>query len=276
MLVGLMGRAGSGKDTVAGFIRAQGWASVAFADPLKVMVRDTWNLPDAVLWGPSELRELPIYSCPCGWTGVNLYGDERDGICCGDTGKRKPTMVDGEMGPGMVYGPPVPLSARLALQRLGTEWGRALDEDVWARTGVRRAQALEGAIPPFAGAGPLEEHRSADGTMWPGITAFELGEDVLKGVAISDCRFANEARLIRAAGGVVWKIERPVPTECYCGAKLTERARHGCDGPEHHQNAAAWRNHDSETKSADISPDLTITNSGFLETLEALVRSHLP
>lgn len=34
-LIGLTGKAGSGKDTVAWFLRAQGFASISFSDPLK-------------------------------------------------------------------------------------------------------------------------------------------------------------------------------------------------------------------------------------------------
>lgn len=69
------------------------------------------------------------------------------------------------------------LTPRQALQTLGTEWGRACHPDVWARAGVRRALAVLAAFP----AGP---------------------------VVITDCRFVNEARAVRAAGGVVWRIER--------------------------------------------------------------------
>jgi hypothetical protein len=47
-LIGIMGAAGSGKDAVAGFLRAQGWASVAFADPL----------PDSVLLNSGTLEDL--------------------------------------------------------------------------------------------------------------------------------------------------------------------------------------------------------------------------
>jgi hypothetical protein len=66
------------------------------------------------------------------------------------------------------------LTPRHALQTLGTEWGRGCYEDVWAELGVRRALACPAPL-----------------------------------VAITDCRFVNEAKAVCAAGGEVWRIVRP-------------------------------------------------------------------
>lgn len=71
-------------------------------------------------------------------------------------------------------GKPRYLTPRHALQTLGTEWGRGCYENVWAELGVRRA---------LASPAPL--------------------------VLITDCRFVNEARTVRAASGQVWRIVRP-------------------------------------------------------------------
>lgn len=73
-----------------------------------------------------------------------------------------------------------PLTPRFALQTLGTEWGRNCDPDVWAKAGVARAVEMRTA---------LGRH----------------GEPVI----ITDLRFVNEARLVREAGGYVWRIDRP-------------------------------------------------------------------
>ncbi len=70
------------------------------------------------------------------------------------------------------------LTPRYALQTLGTEWGRDCFEDIWADLGMRRAKA-------YLATHPLET------------------------VVIPDCRFVNEARAVRAAGGQVWRIVRP-------------------------------------------------------------------
>lgn len=68
-----------------------------------------------------------------------------------------------------------PLTPRYALQTLGTEWGRNCDPALWAKVGVRAALTVHLA----------------------GYTA-----------VITDCRFANEAALVREAGGQVWFLER--------------------------------------------------------------------
>lgn len=64
------------------------------------------------------------------------------------------------------------LTARHALQQLGTEFGRAMHPDVWVRYALSRARAF-------------------------------------KRVVIPDCRFQNEVDAVLAAGGRVYVVERP-------------------------------------------------------------------
>lgn len=73
--------------------------------------------------------------------------------------------------------PELGLSYRTMAQQLGTEWGRALDQDFWLK---------------IAGAKIALYHRYSD-----------------KGVVISDVRFPNEAAWIKSEGGIIWKIIRP-------------------------------------------------------------------
>lgn len=68
------------------------------------------------------------------------------------------------------------LTPRYALQTLGTEWGRDCYPGIWTDYGIRRARFL-----------------------------MDQGYDVV----ITDCRFTNEARAVREAGGQVWQIVRP-------------------------------------------------------------------
>ncbi len=68
-----------------------------------------------------------------------------------------------------------PLTARYALQTLGTEWGRNCDPDIWLKVGINRAKRAV-----------------SDG----------------KVVVITDCRFLNESAAVKAAGGHVWRIKR--------------------------------------------------------------------
>ena len=101
-LIGLSGKAGSGKDTVAGFIPGN-VVRMSFADPLKRFCQEVFDFSDDQVYGPSSERNKP------------------------DTRYVRP---DGEY-----------LTPRYALQTLGTEWGRGCFEDVWAALGVRKALA---------------------------------------------------------------------------------------------------------------------------------------
>ncbi len=113
---------------------------ISFAEPLKKFAQEVFDFTDAQIYGPSAERSRP---------------DARY------------TMENGE-----------PLTARHALQTLGTEWGRSCFPDVWAALGVRRALAY-------------------------------MAENPGHSVVIPDCRFVNEARAVREAGGQVWRIVRP-------------------------------------------------------------------
>lgn len=110
---------------------------VAFAEPLKRFCGEVFGFTREELYGPSEARERPSKSF---------------------------ARPDG-----------TPLTARYALQTLGTEWGRNCDPDIWAKAGV--AEALR-----------CGEH--------------------CQYVTITDLRFTNEAKLVREAGGQVWRIRR--------------------------------------------------------------------
>ena len=73
--------------------------------------------------------------------------------------------------------PGIRCSARHLMQTLGTEWGRqCVHPDVWVMIASRRIVALH--------AGGYS-------------------------VVIDDCRFPNEANLIRELGGELWHVERP-------------------------------------------------------------------
>lgn len=147
-LIGLVGHAGTGKDTAAAFLPAK---KFSFAGPMKEFVKRAFDFTDEQVYGASEHRNRP---------------DPRY------------TRPDG-----------VPLTPRHALQTLGTEWGRSCYENVWAEFGVRTATEW------------LKENTAAKRlTGWPYDDAIAV---------ITDCRFVNEAKAIRAAGGEVWRIVRP-------------------------------------------------------------------
>jgi hypothetical protein len=58
MIIGLLGRAGSGKTTVADYlVREHGAQKFSFAAPLKEMARRVYALSDAQLYGPQAVKE---------------------------------------------------------------------------------------------------------------------------------------------------------------------------------------------------------------------------
>lgn len=68
------------------------------------------------------------------------------------------------------------LTPRFAMQVLGTEFGRACYPEIWVEMMLRKVKE-----------------------------AHAMGRSVV----ITDCRFVNEAKAVKAAGGKVWRILRP-------------------------------------------------------------------
>ena len=81
----------------------------------------------------------------------------------------------GERKEDQLPGFPEGITARVALQTLGTEWGRNLDSDIWVKAAMREAE-------------------------------YFLHTD--SKVIFDDVRFANEAVAIRNAGGRVYRVSR--------------------------------------------------------------------
>lgn len=203
MIIGLVGLAGSGKDTVADMLqRFHGFRKVAFADPLKRIARDVYDFTDEQLWGPSEYRNAADLRYPR------------------------------ETSPGGVVNY---LSPRYALQTLGTEWGRDCYADTWVDMGIRIAREL------------LDPNGGKDYDAKVGV--FRSTCPPPAGVVFSDCRFVNEERKIKAAGGKVVRIVRP-------GAGL----------------AGAAGLHASEVEQLQIKADVEIVNAGTLDELRENVR----
>lgn len=89
---------------------------------------------------------------------------------------------------------------RMALQTLGTEWARHVDDDVWVRIVEGVAKALfTGHYDYSPNRGLVERTRGA----------YQHVRRSVVGVVIPDVRFPNEATFIRGrAGGVVWRVIR--------------------------------------------------------------------
>lgn len=157
-VIGLAGKAGSGKDTVADIlVRDFGYVKVALSDPMKRIFWSLWpDLEFGQLWGPSERRGEPLP-----WGGTTI---------------------------------------RAALQRLGTEWGRGCDEDVWVNLALDAAAALIEGTHDY----------TPDGGLVPRIRgAYQRLRRPVVGVVIPDIRFRNEISGIRRCGGPIWRVWRP-------------------------------------------------------------------
>jgi hypothetical protein len=146
-------------------------------------------------------------------------------------------------GPGRLWGPseqrnaPDPdlggLTARKALQHLGTEWGRAMYENIWVNRALGDARLVL---------------NGADYSAEFGVHDYGGALLSVPGVVIPDVRFPNEVAAIHAVGGRVWLIARP-------GAGL--------------EGAAGA--HASETGIDSLKVDGTIRNDRSLEDFQETV-----
>ena len=194
LIVGLTGRAGSGKSTASNWIiRNHHMVSpLAFAGPLKVMTYELLRMalpkghdPDARAYITDPvLKETPI-----------------------------PFLGN--------------LTARRIMQTLGTEWGReALHQDFWIWLAAAKVERMIGST-------------------------FKKSDKVPLKIVFDDLRFANEAAMIWAYGGLIIEIVRPD------AEKPADIAGHA-------------------SEQLDFAADVTIVNDGTVEDLEAKMAALLP
>jgi hypothetical protein len=186
VIVGILGRAGAGKDTAADMlVKNLGFQKVALADPMKRFCREVFDFSEGQMWGPSEERNKPdprYVRVRRGSTGV--FGEEAR------------VHVD---PPEDVY-----LTPRHALQQLGTEWGRSCYRDVWVDLAIRTAEKI-------AGGGCIYDRK-----LGPRYFTFnaEFGSEQMvktkRSTVIPDVRFRNEVDALRAAGARLIRVVRRV------------------------------------------------------------------
>jgi hypothetical protein len=196
-LVAIAGRAGSGKDTLGQAMAAAGnGVCVALADPMKRLCLGL-GFPEENLWGPSEKRnEVVRVRFDVGYPGASAYktildharevfGDNRMYDANHLLEKWFHDLLDkNETGE---------LTARYALQLVGTEVGRAVDRDCWTNYTVRTAKML-------LGGGYRYEAR--EGLIPDPTYNCDL-------VVVTDCRFRNELVGVKSAGGWSIQVLRP-------------------------------------------------------------------
>jgi hypothetical protein len=196
-IIGIAGRAGSGKDTVANFI-AKNFRGVvvAQADPMKKFCGDVFGFTEEQLWGPSALRNTPVK-----WKQGerNQHSDNFEACYKGFlislgliTNSAKDNLLEWFDKLNIITGATGELSPRVALQTLGTEFGRNVSMDMWNAHAIKTCKKLlEGGY----------SYTRAGGLVVDDNFKYDYA-------CISDIRFRNEALNIRYLGGTVLKLER--------------------------------------------------------------------
>lgn len=256
MIIGLVGAAGSGKDTVAAHLvpahivtmnglqtdirkRLQAskgigkgprpflpnGAQIALADPMKVFVLSLFDFSVEQLWGESKFRNEPDLRYPRQHAlhdvGVSTEITVGKSDICRRCGNDVTNCPRDWSTPRYRMGPCLDhLTPREVLQTLGTEWGRARYRNVWVDNALREAHFL------------LRTYSD---------------------VVISDVRHINEMEAIRREGGELVWVRRSVKEEAF--------ARHES---EMETNSLAARH--------ILRTALVLDNSGTLDELRMQVR----
>lgn len=196
-VLGLLGPAGSGKDLTADWlVKEKGFVKIAFADPMKRFAMKTFGLDAERLWGPSEKRNEMFE-----------IGDQWWFEAIGHMGEGVAEIVNEVLVPGhRVEGylklhdwlsqlrkdNPEQISARIILQTLGTEWGRNVDELMWARFAHNIVQDIKDGAHYDQQSGVYHDDDDSE----------------FKGVVIPDHRFKNEVEFTQAKNGYVLRLRR--------------------------------------------------------------------
>jgi len=211
-IIGIMGQARAGKDSIAAYL-AENYNAVrlGLADPMKRFCKEVFDFSDE-----------------------QLYGDQRDVF---DIRYKRLSKTKAGLPVSATN-----LTARYALQTLGTEWGRNCYENVWIDYGIRVAQELL--------RDPYRRYTVEQG-LYLGASPRPTA-----GVVFSDLRFRNEFEAVKKAGGFLVRVYRP-----------------GADG-----ETAGVSKHASEEEQKTIKDeefDLILRNNDTLSHLHMLVREEL-
>jgi hypothetical protein len=197
MIIGIAGKAGSGKDLVAEYlVDAHEFTRVALADPMKRFVRCTMGVHERNLWGPSLQRSAMVAPSR---DSLHAVIDEAPIFTASLLSTSRPEVQARaanalvlwylrEVYAAVRQGDAV--SLRHVLQTLGTEWGReSVHPEIWLEYHHQTVLALCKA-----------SYDPADGV----IPASPEQIDVV----VPDIRFRNEVDWFAEDGAVLY-IERP-------------------------------------------------------------------
>jgi len=199
-----MGRSGSGKSTCGKFLMQEyGFVQAALADPLKRFCADVFQEynRETHLWGDPEFRNQPV---EIDW--LEAYRRFLDNVNNWVTEFPIPTADRATFKTSLVHwfkdcerrAEDKKLSARVALQLLGTEYGRGFRDSIWVD------YFWENVVRPVQAG--MQYH--------PYQGVFTAGDDLAApGVVITDGRFVNELKFIQERGGYIIRLFRKTQTE---------------------------------------------------------------
>lgn len=206
-MLGLMGESGSGKDFSAAWITEhQGYVRVGFADAIKRFLKVVFEFSDEALWGDPKFRNEPVMPCSkepieSRWdrAEINLHKNIIGFISSLHLSLEERADYIGflrrwfwECENVSVRGS---ISPRLALQLLGTEYGRHFKERIWSDYVFRKIiPGIKSGYPYEANCGRATDPRTR--------------KTPPNGVIITDVRFKGEIEHIQEEDGYVIKIVR--------------------------------------------------------------------
>jgi hypothetical protein len=236
LIIGICGKAGSGKDTIADIlVKDHGFVKVALADPLKRFCQDIFEFTTEQLWGPSEKRNEPDFRY-LRHSFIDENGDQVSDF----------------------------LSPRYALQKLGTEWGRDCYPDIWVEYAMRVAKRLL-----VKGAPIFYDARF-------GIRPWRVGDpEEIKGVVISDVRFLNEVEGLKKHGAKLVRVYRPVAARFTAAPEGTVTKETSREAWRLQGNEALHRSETEQDGISDELFDFILHNDGSLEDLVIVTHGFL-
>jgi hypothetical protein len=164
LLIAFAGEAGTGKDTAASVLtKDYEFVAVALADPLKRICQDVFLFNDDQLWGESQFRNAP-----------------------------DPRYMRGDVEGRTQY-----LSPRLALQHLGTQWGRHCYPHTWSNYALRVYRLLQ--------RGGYYYDRKSGLCLCSGFGEYVQPK---ANVVITDVRYEEEVETLKAGGAFIVRIRR--------------------------------------------------------------------
>jgi hypothetical protein len=204
----LAGNAGSGKDTVGSYlVENYGAVAVAQADPMKRFAAEIFGFSEDQLWGPSSSRNAPDQSTVEDREAISYRFQEY-----------VLRALDRELFAQVIPKPSfafaldalngwfgrirqeldhqIPVSPRLMLQTLGTEWGRHVSRNMWNEYATNTCMKLL--------AGGYRYSRTEGLILDESMPGYDFG-------VITDGRFRNEVILTTMKGGSALRINRQNP-----------------------------------------------------------------